>query len=211
MPMDHARHADEQRVIEDHAQTAQKLTFFRGYAGAWGNILAQARLPVPITDLFYIDTHCGAGRHASREHPDQGVLGTPLIACHEARRLQRRYPRLKVHVRAVDNDRRWIAHLRQRVQPFLQSGHERDRVDVQLFPEPFEKMLPKLLNETISLKAPSLWLIDPYGLKNFDSRSFPFHMFLWAQRACFNRRSATSNPLGGDPRSDRRERNVCPL
>jgi len=162
---DPAKHGDEQRVIEDHAQTAQKLTFYRGYAGAWGNVLAQARLPTPVTDLFYIDTHCGAGRHASREHPDKGVLGTPLIACHEARRLQRRYARLKVHVRAVDNDRRWIAHLRQRVQPFLQSNHERDRVDIQLFPEPFEKMLPELLAEATSYRAPSLWLIDPYGLK----------------------------------------------
>lgn len=162
---DPAQHADEQRVIEDHAQTAQKLTLFRGYAGAWGNILAQARLPVSVTDLFYIDTHCGAGRHGSREHPDQSVVGTPLIACHEGRRLQRRYPRVKVHVRAVDNDRRWIAHLRQLVQPFLQSNHERDRVDVQLFPEPFEKMLPELLAEVTSYKAPSLWLIDPYGLK----------------------------------------------
>ncbi len=162
---DHAKHTDEQRVIEDHAQTAQKLNFYRGYAGAWGNVLAQARLPVPVTDLFYIDTHCGAGRHASREHPDQGVLGTPLIACHEARRLQRRHSRLTVHVRAVDNDPRWITHLRQRVQPFLQSVHERDRVDIQLFAEPFETMLPKLLDEVTSLKAPSLWLIDPYGLQ----------------------------------------------
>ncbi len=162
---DPARHLDEQRVIEDHAQTAQKLTLYRGSVGVWGNILAQARLPMPVTDLFYIDTHCGAGRHGSREHPDEWVIGTPLIACHEARRLQRRYPRIKVHVRAVDRDRRWIAHLRQHVQPFLESNHERDRVDVQLFAEPFEKMLPELLAEATSHNAPSLWFIDPHGPK----------------------------------------------
>jgi hypothetical protein len=94
---DPARHADEQRVIEDHRQTAHKLALYRGYVGAWGNILAQAKLPVRIKHLFFLDTHCGAGRHGSREHPDGAVIGTPLMACHEARRLQRRYPGLTVH------------------------------------------------------------------------------------------------------------------
>src|SRR2546422_1806541 len=127
-----AKHTDELRVIEDHAQTAQKLSFYRGYAGAWGNILARAKLDPSVTDIFFVDTHCGAGRHGSREHPDGAVLGTPLIACHEARRLQRRYPKLTVHVRAVDNDKRWIARLLQGVQPFLLTTHARDRVDVKL-------------------------------------------------------------------------------
>src|SRR5690348_1572271 len=134
-PGDPAKHHDEKRVIEDHAQTAQKLTYYRGYAGAWGNILAQAKLPMSVTDLFYVDTHCGAGKHGSREHPDQWVIGTPLIACHEARRLQRRFPRLQVHVRAIDNDPRWITKVRQLVRPFLETNHPRDRVDVQLFAE----------------------------------------------------------------------------
>jgi three-Cys-motif partner protein len=162
---DSARHTDEVRVIEDHAQTAQKLTFYRGYAGAWGNILAQAKLSQPITDIFLIDTHCGAGRHGSREHPDGAVLGTPLIACQEARRLQRRYPKLTVHVRAVDNDERWIRHLLKRVQPFLVTSHNRDRVDVKLYAKRFEDVLAHLLDEVMDMKAPSLWLIDPYGLQ----------------------------------------------
>ena len=160
-----AKHTDELRVIEDHAQTAQKLSFYRGYAGAWGNILALAKLDPPVKDIFFVDTHSGAGRHGSREHPDGAVLGTPLIACHEARRLQRRYPKLTVHVRAVDNDKRWIARLLQGVQPFLLTTHERDRVDVKLYPERFEDMLPGLLDEATRAKAPSLWLLDPYGLQ----------------------------------------------
>jgi len=164
-PHDPARHHDELRIVEDHRQTAQKLTLYRGYVGPWGNILANAKLARPVTELFYLDTHCGAGRHASREHPDGGVIGSPLIACHEARRLQRRYPNLTVHVRAVDNDERWIRHLRKRVQPFLTCNDPRDRVDVQLFPEPFETMLPKLLAEVNSYDAPSLWFIDPDGIK----------------------------------------------
>lgn len=162
---DPARHADEQRVIEDHRQTAHKLAFYRAYVGAWGNILAQAKVPVPVKHLFFLDTHCGAGRHGSREHPDGGVIGSPLIACHEARRLQRRYPGLTVHVRAADNDPRWIAHLRQRVAHFQTCLDPRDKVDVQTYPEPFETMLPEFLREVNSYNAPSLWFIDPNGIK----------------------------------------------
>src|SRR5579859_4240712 len=124
---DPRKHADEQRIIEDHRQTAQKLALYRAYVGPWGNILVNAKLPSgPVTDLFYIDTHCGAGRHGSREHPDGAVIGSPLIACHEARRLQRRYPKVTVHVRAVDADERWIRDLRKRVQPFLTATDVRD-------------------------------------------------------------------------------------
>lgn len=162
---DPARHADEQRVIEDHRQTAHKLALYRAYVGAWGNILAQAKLPVPVKHLFFIDTHCGAGRHGSREHPDGAVIGSPLIACHEARRLQRRYPGLIVHVRAADNDRRWITHLRQRIVPFQTCLDLRDKIDVQTYPEPFEEMLPEFLREVNSYNAPSLWFIDPNGIK----------------------------------------------
>src|SRR5437667_7863336 len=107
---DPAKHADEQRIVEDHRQTAHKLALYRLYVGAWGNILAQAILPKGRPKhLFLVDTHCGAGLHGSREHPDGAVIGSPLIAANEARRLQRRYPGLTVHVRAADNDPRWIA------------------------------------------------------------------------------------------------------
>jgi three-Cys-motif partner protein len=163
---DPARHADEQRLIEDHRQTAHKLALYRAYVGAWGNILAQAKLPKgPPKHLFLVDTHCGAGLHGSREHPDGGVIGSPLIAANEARRLQRRYPGLAVHVRAADNDPRWIAHLRQRIVHFQVCLDPRDRVDIQTYPEPFEKKLPEFLREVKSYDAPSLWFIDPNGIK----------------------------------------------
>jgi len=161
---DSKRHGDERRPIEDHIQTAQKLGLYRTSVGQWGNILAKAHLPRSVTDLFLIDTHCGAGQHSSREHPDGRVFGSPLIACHEARRLQRRYPGIRVHVRAIDSDRRWIGHLRQRTDPFL-TAQGVDQVDVQLFPDDFAPLVPHLLAEAESRGAPSLWLVDPYGIR----------------------------------------------
>jgi len=165
-PNDTARHADERRIVEDHRQTAHKLALYRLYVGAWGNILAQAKLPDgPPKHLFLLDTHCGAGLHGSREHPDGAVIGSPLIAANEARRLQRRYPGLTVHVRAADNDPRWIAHLRQRIVHFQTCLDPRDRIDVGTYPKPFEKMLPEFLREVKTYNAPSLWFIDPNGIK----------------------------------------------
>jgi len=158
-------HGDESRFIEDHAQTAQKLSVVRSYFGIYGNILASANLTrFDNKHIFLIDTHAGAGMHASREHPDGVVPGTPLIACHEAVRLQRRYPGLRVHVRAIDNEPRWIARLRQRVDPFVAADIGADQVDVQLLGGDFAKYLPEVLKEAQELRAPSLWVVDPYGI-----------------------------------------------
>lgn len=158
-------HGDQRRFIEDHVQTAQKLTVFRGYLPIWGSILAASRSSAfNHRDLFIVDTHAGAGLHGSREHPDGYVFGTPLIACHEARRLQRRHKGLRVHVIAIDNDPRWITFLRQRTDAFVSAADDTDRVDVRLVQADFADVIGDVLTETTMLKAASLWLVDPFGI-----------------------------------------------
>ncbi len=166
-------HGDENRFIEDHAQTAQKLAVVRAYLGVYGNIIASVGKPqFNNRDIFFVDTHAGAGMHASREHPDKLVAGTPLIACHEGVRLQRRYPGLRVHVRAMEKHPRWIAHLRQRVDPFLTAPTGSERVDVRLLPGDFADHVDNVIQEAEGRKAASLWVIDPFGIDlPFDTMS----------------------------------------
>lgn len=158
-----AIHVDESNYIEEHAQTSHKLRVLRRYYRAYGNILLNSNIPNPY-DLFFIDTHAGAGLHGSREHPLGYLYGSPLIACFEGRTLQRRNAKATVHVRAVDEDAHWVMSLQQRVdERFAAAIKARDRIDVRIYNGDYKRYLMEFLGEAGSVRAPSLWLIDPFG------------------------------------------------
>ncbi len=165
-------HPDELRTIEEHLQTEHKLEVVRRYFGAWAGIIANtSRRTFSNRDMYIVDTHAGAGLHASDKHPDGWVYGTPLIACEVARTVQRQHPGAHVHVRAIDVDSRWVLRLRNRVDAFSRATHTDDRVDVQVIEDDFANRVRPILTEADKMRALSLWFIDPYGVKEipFDA------------------------------------------
>jgi three-Cys-motif partner protein len=162
----HPHHPDESRTIEEHLQTEHKLEVVRRYFGAWAGIIANtARRTFSNRDMYIVDTHAGAGLHASDKHPDGWVYGTPLIACEVARTVQRQHPGARVHIRAIDIDPRWVLRLRNRIDPFARGARSEDQVDVQVIEDDFANRVWPILTEAENVRALSLWFIDPYGVK----------------------------------------------
>jgi three-Cys-motif partner protein len=160
------QHPDELRTIEEHLQTEHKLEVVRRYFGAWAGIIANTSARTfSNRDMYIVDTHAGAGLHASDKHPDGWVYGTPLIACEVARTVQRQHPGTQVHVRAIDVDSRWVFRLRNRINTFTKPSHTGDRVDVEVIQDDFANRVPPILTEAAKKRALSMWFIDPYGVK----------------------------------------------
>jgi three-Cys-motif partner protein len=161
-------HPDEVRSVEDHQQTQQKLDLMRVYWGTWASILASSRAKwFDTSHLFLVDAFAGAGLHGSREHPDGQRFGTALSACDEARKVQRRHPALRVHVRLIDIDRGYCGRLQERTEPFRIAPPGPDRVDVLVIPGPFAEEMAGVLAETDpdGRQYRSLWLLDPYSVE----------------------------------------------
>lgn len=125
-------HPDELRIVEDHQQTEHKLDVIRRYFGAYPTIIARARSLPKNREAWLIDTHAGAGQHGSREDPDGYRFGSPLIACREARMVQKHFPRFRVHVRAIEKEREWVFRLSPRLNAFTRGREPWEAVDAKV-------------------------------------------------------------------------------
>lgn len=85
-----------------------------------------------VADYIYIvDRFAGAGLHLSANHPDGTVPGTALQACYRARKVQRKYPGSRVHVRLINLNEDFCTNLVDRTAKF-RDGVGVDHVDVRV-------------------------------------------------------------------------------
>jgi three-Cys-motif partner protein len=156
-------HPDELRIVEDHQQTEHKLDVMRRYFGAYPTIIARARRLPNNREAWLIDTHAGAGQHGSRQDPDGYRFGSPLIACHEARMVQKHFARFRVHVRAIEKRPEWVFRLSPRIQVFTRGDEAWQVVDAKVLPGDFADYVEGLLIKAQKTRALSLWFVDPFG------------------------------------------------
>jgi len=156
-------HPDELRVVEDHQQTEHKLDLIRRYFGAYPTIIARAKRLPNNREAWLIDTHAGAGQHGSREDPDGFRFGSPLIACHEAQMVQKRFQRFRVHVRAIEKQREWVFRLSARMNAISERSEPWQRIDAKVLAGDFADHVEALLAKAQNTRALSLWFLDPYG------------------------------------------------
>jgi three-Cys-motif partner protein len=166
-------------LLETHVQTQQKLEIMLRYWEDWALIIAQATghaFCVKFSSL--VDGFAGAGLHATNSHPDGAVAGTPVQAFHAAVNIKRRYPGVDVHLRAVDVDKSIAQELERRLMKAPGTADEKPKWRV--YADPFQKAYPKIIEEmradivhthssgpTYRLHDHrSLWLIDPFGVKD---------------------------------------------
>jgi three-Cys-motif partner protein len=142
-------------------QTAAKHRILRGYLDAWYPILGRGR-----QRLLYFDGFAGSGRYTT------GEMGSPLVALDAL--LNRRdtadilagceFKFIFCEARKQHADR-----LRLRVAAYLDSRLPAGaRVEFKVLNEPFatvaQEMIDTLRNQR-AVGAPTLALIDPYGVK----------------------------------------------
>jgi three-Cys-motif partner protein len=164
-------HPDELRIVEDHQQTEHKLDLIRRYFGAYPTIVARARRLPNNREVWLIDTHAGAGQHGSREDPDGYRFGSPLIACYEARMVQKHFARFRVHVRAIEKRREWVFRLSPRIEAFTHGREAWEVVDAKVLPGDFADHLEGLLAKAHNTRALSLWFVDPFGFIDIPYRA----------------------------------------
>jgi three-Cys-motif partner protein len=166
-------------LLETHVQTQQKLEVMLRYWEVWCLIIAQAKgFPFCVHCMWLVDGFAGAGLHATNGHPDGAVAGTPVQAFHAAVNTKRRYPRVDVHLRAVDVDKSFAQELERRL--LKAPGTAAEKPEWRVYPDSFQKAYPKILEEMRAdvghthSSGPSqrlhnhrsLWLIDPFGVKD---------------------------------------------
>lgn len=166
-------------LLETHIQTQQKLEVMLRYWELWCRIIAQAQgLSFCVHCMWLIDGFAGAGLHATNGHPDGAVAGTPVQAFRAAVNTKRRYPNVEVHLRAVDISPTIAQELERRL--VRAPGTADEKPDWKVHHESFQKAFPKIVEEMrIDLRHPhssgpsqrlhnhrSLWLIDPFGVKD---------------------------------------------
>lgn len=122
----------DEKVVEARRQTQHKLELMERYWGARCTILARTagRFPFCPTRLWLIDTHAGAGEHASATDPDGKIEGTPALAALAARQAQRAFPGVEVRVRATDKSKEVATALLAAMRPY--TGAPPDGVDVKV-------------------------------------------------------------------------------
>jgi len=166
-------------LLETHVQTQQKLEVMLRYWEVWCSIMAQATgFPFCVRCMWLIDGFAGAGLHATNGHPDGRVAGTPVQAFRAAVNTKRRHPTVDVHLRAVDVDKRIAQELERRL--VRAPGTANTKPDWKVYAESFRVAYPKILEEMQAdtghthSTGPrervhdhrSLWLIDPFGVKD---------------------------------------------
>lgn len=179
------RHPDLDVPLELRRQTEHKLELMRRYWGTWLSILAQARgHRFCVRHLWLVDCMAGRGHHVSSVMPSGIRLGTAGSAAVEGIRAQRRFDDVVVHLRAIEIDDALAAQLDARMNRFFR-GSPPDRIDVRVTARGFADVMPELINEISSSadhghSSPayrqlahqhrSLWLIDPYGVRDIPHR-----------------------------------------
>lgn len=166
-------------LLETHVQTQQKLEVMLRYWEVWSLIIAQATgHAFCVRCMWLVDGFAGAGLHATNGHPDGALAGTPVQAFHAAVNTKRRYRGVEVHLRAVDVDKAIAQELERRL--LKASGTADEKPQWRVYPESFQKAYPRILEEMRAdighthSSGPahprhnhrSLWLIDPFGVKD---------------------------------------------
>lgn len=166
-------------LLELHVQTQQKLEVMLRYWDLWSLIIAQAvGHAFCVRSIWLIDGFAGTGLHATNGHPDGALAGTPVQAFRAAVTTKRRHPRIDVHLRAVDVNVTYAQELERRL--LRAPGSADEKPDWRVYAESFQKAFPKIVEEmqadtghTHSSGVTyrhhdhrSLWLIDPFGVKD---------------------------------------------
>lgn len=162
-------HPDETRPVEAHAQTQHKLDVTRRVFGQYPSVLIEAskrHKNIIADDIHIVDVFAGAGLHLSADHPDGSVPGTALQACYQARRVQRKYPNARVHVRLIDVNESYCTKLVDRTAKFRE-GTGPDHIDVKVIQGSATDKISDVLRETRRIGGHnfSLWFFDPYGVQ----------------------------------------------
>lgn len=176
----------DEKVVEARRQTQHKLELMERYWGARCTILARTagRFPFCPTRLWLIDTHAGAGEHASATDPDGKIEGTPALAALAARQAQRAFPGVEVRVRATDKSKEVATALLAAMRPY--TGAPPDGVDVKVGNVDWVKAAPWVAAEIASEDHVhggrpvgagrhdhrSLWFIDPYEWQTIESQAY---------------------------------------
>ena len=176
----------EDKIVEARHQTAHKLELMERYWGAWCTILArtQGQFAFCPTRLWLVDTHAGEGRHRSDSDQEGALPGTPILAAAAARKAQKAFPGIQVHVRATDIN----AQLAERLDARFK-GYRADGVDTVVEQADWVTVVPKIKAEIAVEDHPhggnvagrdhqhrSLWFVDPFGVEGIDHsviESFP--------------------------------------
>jgi three-Cys-motif partner protein len=166
-------------LLETHVQTQQKLEVMLRYWEVWCTIIAQATgLSFCVRCMWLVDGFAGAGLHSTVGHPDGSLAGTPIQAFRAAVNTKRRHPTVDVHLRAVDIDPARAQELERRL--VRAPGTAVEKPDWKVHHESFQKAYPKIVEEMradtghVHSSGPSerrhdhrsLWLIDPFGVKD---------------------------------------------
>ena len=145
--------------------TRTKLDIYARYLQEW--------LPVPLSGRMYVseaviyDLFCGPGTDSI------GVSGSPLIAAEVIRNNQENIKKSNVQVRLVLND-----YLKDHIDTLSASlgrtivGEDGSVLaNVRYHSEPFEELLPKLVDE-MNGKNANLLFIDQFGMTGVDEDVF---------------------------------------
>lgn len=154
------QHPDEINAIETSAQTEHKLEIMRRYFPKYAATIANFG---KIRDIWLIDLFAGTGLHRSVDHPDGQRDGTALLACTHAWKVQRQFPRARLHVRLVDVEHDYCVKLEERTQ-WLREVPTEEQIDLRIMPMDFAKAIPIICAEIRArgATARSLWFVDPY-------------------------------------------------
>lgn len=169
-------HPDETRPVEAHAQTLHKLDVMPRYFGQFPSVLIEAaktHRKIFADDVYLVDAFAGAGLHRSADHIDGVVSGTALQACYQARRVQRKYPSSRVHVRLIDLNPNYCAKLMERTAKF-RNGLDAEKVDVRVIQGDVAHKVSEVLQDTVRPGGHnfSLWFFDPYGVRGITRDTF---------------------------------------
>ena len=171
--------ATPEGLLETHVQTQQKLEVMLRYWEVWCSIIAQATgHSFCVRSMWLIDGFAGTGLHATSNHPDGAVAGTPVQAFHAAVATKRRHRMVDVHLRAVDVNPKIAQELERRL--VRSPGAADEKPDWKVNHESFAKAYPRIFAEMqADIRHPhstgpserrhnhrSLWLIDPFGVKD---------------------------------------------
>jgi three-Cys-motif partner protein len=80
--------------------------------------------------------------------------------------VQKKFPNLHVHVRAVEKQTPWVVRLGTRIEEFNRAARGPDFVDAQVAKGDFSDHVVELVEQARQANALSLWFVDPFGFKD---------------------------------------------
>ena len=138
--------------------TRVKHQFYRRYINCWMPRILQGRWS---GDATVVEAFAGSGRYSD------GLDGSPVMIA-KAYRQHRFHDRFhKLSLVTIDKDVRRVAVLTERMAALPEDGKF---THASQEPGPYSNQLPDVLERYAPQGTPTLWIIDPWGLKDIPWR-----------------------------------------